>query len=202
MTTATKVEIGLPCAVCETENNPRRTFCRSCGALLKAHAAYTPTADPTKRPIQPRPEPKRRGARAGMKPAPRKMRPEYVGTFSSTQVIQMTDTTYRQLDYWCQCETITPTVGEGAPGTGNWRRFAPDEVFVIAVVADLMCLGAQQSFASAVATWVRSQAEPSGRIYVTPTGAVGREPVGSCYSVDLDALRVVLDERAAVVSAA
>lgn len=75
-------------------------------------------------------------------------------------------------------------------------------MFVIAVVADLMCLGAQQSFASAVATWVRSQAEPSGRIYVTPTGAVEREPVGSCYSVDLDALRVVLDERAAVVSAA
>jgi MerR HTH family regulatory protein len=47
--------------------------------------------------------------------------------------------TYRQLDTWIRAGLIHPA--GGVVGTGNFRYFTPDEVNVLATMADLVSAG-------------------------------------------------------------
>lgn len=49
----------------------------------------------------------------------------------------MTKVTYRQLDYWCRSALIYPEISKGT-GSGNQRRFSPNDVKKILFVKVLM----------------------------------------------------------------
>lgn len=128
--------------------------------------------------------------------------------FSSDQVIALTDTTYRKLDYWTRIGLAQPTIE--AAGSGTQRKFDIDELYVICVIAELMNLKAGTSCAGRVAEQLRMvSAQPRGmvnplygRIFIDVDGFIRSEPVAACYVVDLDVIREKLDARAAEYAAA
>ena len=60
---------------------------------------------------------------------------------SSELLRQCPGVSYRQLDYWCRTGIIEPVVE--ARGSGCHRRFSPEQVRVVALVAQLSALGAE-----------------------------------------------------------
>lgn len=59
---------------------------------------------------------------------------------SSREVAELADITYRQLDYWTRTGIIEPDVALGH-GSGSRRRWSPEAVAAIAVLARLRSLG-------------------------------------------------------------
>jgi MerR HTH family regulatory protein len=57
--------------------------------------------------------------------------------------------TYRQLDTWIRAGLIHPA--GGVVGTGNFRYFTPDEVNVLATMADLVSAGLMPAAAAGLA---------------------------------------------------
>lgn len=41
---------------------------------------------------------------------------------SSGELVERTGASYRQIDYWCHIELISP-IGDKTPGSGNFREF-------------------------------------------------------------------------------
>lgn len=100
---------------------------------------------------------------------------------------RLTRCTYRQLDYWVRTGIVTPAIANPR-GSGNRRRWAPDQVRVVRMIADLCALGATNPvLVEAVATAERMpEHEWQGMGFVDETGRVDRTPPGgSCWAVDL-----------------
>lgn len=120
---------------------------------------------------------------------------------TATQVLALTGTTYRRLDYWLRLDVVeTCNVGGNEPGSGAQRLFSIDELFVIAAVADLSDLRVGTDQLKRVAAQLRQTQDPHGTIYVDRDGFFLSGPAGSCYCVDLDLIRERLDEAAATVA--
>lgn len=60
--------------------------------------------------------------------------PEKLGTVSSSEFVEQTGITYRQLDYWCRQGILPVASGEANPGSGKSRRFDEDLVEKVKLV--------------------------------------------------------------------
>lgn len=85
---------------------------------------------------------------------------------SSPQACQASGITYRQMDYWVRTGLITPSFGE-AQGSGTSRRWSPEDVVALRVVAELMERGAG---ASAIRKAVVLAHGPDDYLWVTEAG--------------------------------
>lgn len=146
--------------------------------------------------------------------------------FSSDQASRLAGVTYRQMDYWTRMGLIRPIEGEipgtdrgrgygartsaATPGSGGCRKYDIEELFVLCVVAELMRLKAGTDCAGRVAEQLRMlSAQPhaaaspvGGRIFIDVDGFIVSAPDSGAYVIDLDVIRVKLDERAAALAAA
>lgn len=57
-------------------------------------------------------------------------------TIDSKELCELTDATYRQLDYWCSQGIISP-VEDGNPGSGNRRRFSKNLIDRVKLVVKI-----------------------------------------------------------------
>ena len=55
-------------------------------------------------------------------------------TYSSSDVCRLAGITTRQLDYWCRNHLVWPSI-QDANGSGNRRRFSPDDVLLFRLLA-------------------------------------------------------------------
>lgn len=99
--------------------------------------------------------------------------------------------TYRQVDHWCRLGVLRP-IGAATPGSGAQRRFPRGEVRVAAAIAELRDIGVPLEIARRAAEQLRTLTDGdwSGRVFVTPSGAVVRHLDGfeACWYLRLDGL--------------
>lgn len=62
------------------------------------------------------------------------------GWVTSHELCNLTGITYRQVDYWCRTNLLTP-IDEEPPGSGRSRRFHTDQIHRGAVLGDLTAIG-------------------------------------------------------------
>lgn len=114
-------------------------------------------------------------------------------TFSTTEIVRLTDATYRQVDHWTRLGLLEPE-GPAFPGSGQQRRYAERELFIVAVLAVLSELGAGlDTVGRAVAQQLRTAPELAllaDKVFVSADGDLLWEPSGSCWCVDLHGLFV------------
>lgn len=96
---------------------------------------------------------------------------------------------YRQLDYWCRTGVIEPLVP--ARGSGNARRFTPEQVQVVRLVARLSELGAQHEALKRAAEQASALSEHwwAGPVVISADGDLAGEGrvAEAGYLVDLAA---------------
>lgn len=113
---------------------------------------------------------------------------------SSREVADLAGVTYRQLDYWCRTDLLTPSVAE-ARGSGSWRKFSYRDALTVAAVGHLAQLGladfgkvqplAEGLAALPLEAW-------RGLLFVTADGTVHRSfPTAAPAAVVLDLEAIV-----------
>lgn len=117
-------------------------------------------------------------------------------TFSTTEIVGLTDASFRQVDHWTRLGIIEPE-GPAFPGSGQQRRYSERELMIVAVVATLSELGAPlDTVCREVANQLRCAPELTflvDRVYVSAEGDLLWEPQGSCWCVDLGSLFATAD---------
>lgn len=126
-------ETGMTCLRCGGENNPRRSFCRSCGLPF-------PTTDVSaSKPVSAVCE--RAPRRPPTRPAPLpKVAPLRLPGYSGREVMRLTGVSYRQLDYWDRTSLLSPSV-VAANGSGSQRRYDDHDVRVLGLIKQLLDAG-------------------------------------------------------------
>lgn len=109
-----------------------------------------------------------------------------VGMLSSTEVIKRVGCSYRQLDYWCRCRVIVPSIE--ARGSGSGRRFNERQVRIVRLIHSLATLGAKHNvlLKAAMAADLIPWDEWFGVIYVDAEGDLASyAPASPSWAIDL-----------------
>lgn len=112
---------------------------------------------------------------------------------SSREVADLAGVTYRQLDYWCRTDLLTPSVSE-ARGSGSCRRFSLADAYATAALGRLASLGAADfTKLQPLAERLMAMAPDDfrGLLFVTADGIVHRvfpEAEPAAFVLDLDAI--------------
>ncbi len=116
----------------------RRHFDDPCPECVTAHEQWLSARRQPKPAPEPEPE-----------PAPPEQQPGD-GTCTSAEASVAAGVTYRVLDHWCRQGYVT-TAGDSTPGPGRARRWAPENVALLARMARLVTAGLQPWAAAEVA---------------------------------------------------
>lgn len=105
-------------------------------------------------------------------------------TFSTNDVVRLTDLTYRQVDYWTRLGVLVPCVQ--ANGSGTQRRYDDRELRVAAVLSTLADLGAPiKRVLFGLAERLRALDVWTGLLFVHPDGTYTFDAEGTGWIVDL-----------------